>query len=130
MKLSKGWMVFGLLVAGIGIPALALPVLGDLTLTVTPDVPVKGGDIVTLSLVGNITPRVEIPLQAVVSQQLRLQGSCAINGEFPEVLQLMDEGKINTDALLSAEAPLSEGADWFDRLYNKEKGLIKVFLIP
>ncbi len=84
----------------------------------------------SLILVGNITPRVEIPLQKVVAGQLRLQGSCAINGEFPEVLKLMEEGRINTDALLSAEAPLSEGAVWFDRLYNKEKGLIKVVLIP
>jgi len=84
----------------------------------------------TLTLVGNITPKVEIPLQAVVAGQLRLQGSCAINGEFPDVLQLMENGKINTLALLSAEAPLSEGADWFDRLYRKEKGLIKVVLIP
>jgi L-iditol 2-dehydrogenase len=84
----------------------------------------------SLTLVGNITPRVEIPLQAVVSGQLKLQGSCAINGEFPEVLRLMDEGRINTAALLSAEAPLSEGAAWFDRLYRKEKGLVKVVLIP
>lgn len=84
----------------------------------------------TLTLVGNITPRVEIPLQKVVSRQLRLQGSCAINGEFPEVLDLMKHGKINTAALLSAEAPLSDGAEWFDRLYRKEKDLIKVVLIP
>jgi L-iditol 2-dehydrogenase len=84
----------------------------------------------SLTLVGNITPRVEIPLQAVVSRQLRLQGSCAINGEFPEVLRLMEEGRINTSALLSAEASLSEGAKWFDRLYRKEKGLLKVVLIP
>ena len=84
----------------------------------------------SLTLVGNITPRVEIPLQKVVSGQLRLQGSCAINGEFPEVLDLMKCGKINTDALLSAEAPLSEGAEWFDRLYRKEENLIKVVLIP
>lgn len=84
----------------------------------------------SLTLVGNITPRIEIPLQAVVSMQLRLQGSCAINGEFPEVLRLMDEGRINTAALLSAEAPLSEGAEWFDRLYRKEEGLVKVVLLP
>ena len=84
----------------------------------------------TLTLVGNIAPRVEIPLQAVVSRQLRLQGSCAINGEFPEVLRLMDKGRINSSALLSAEVPLSEGAEWFGRLYRREKGLLKVVLLP
>lgn len=84
----------------------------------------------TVTLVGNVTPRVDIPLQVVVGGQLRLQGSSAICGEYPEVLELMSEGRIDTAALLSAEVPLSEGADWFERLYKKEKGLIKVVLVP
>ncbi len=37
---------------------------------------------------------------------------------------------INTDIILSAEAHLSEGAVWLNRLYNKERGLTKVLLIP
>jgi L-iditol 2-dehydrogenase len=32
--------------------------------------------------------------------------------------------------VLSAVAPLSEGALWFQRLYNKEPGLMKVILLP
>ncbi|MFO7923030.1 MAG: galactitol-1-phosphate 5-dehydrogenase [Bacteroidales bacterium] len=87
----------------------------------------KGG---TLTLLGNLAPTVELPLQSVVTRQLRLQGSCAINGEYSQVLSLIDRDMINTDAMLSAEAPLSEGAEWFQRLYNKEKGLNKVVLIP
>jgi L-iditol 2-dehydrogenase len=87
----------------------------------------KGG---TLTLVGNLEPVAEIPLQSVVTRQLRLQGSCAINGEYQPVLDLMGQGLINTDIILSAEAPLSEGADWFNRLYKKENGLIKVVLHP
>jgi L-iditol 2-dehydrogenase len=43
---------------------------------------------------------------------------------------MMERGEINIGPLLSAEAPLSEGAEWFRRLYNKEKGLVKVVLIP
>jgi L-iditol 2-dehydrogenase len=80
--------------------------------------------------VGNLESRVEMPLQEIVGGQLRLQGSCAIRGEIPEVLELLSQGRINTEALLSAEAPLSEGASWFKRLYRKEKGLYKVILIP
>ena len=87
----------------------------------------KGGN---LTIIGNITPIVEINLQSIVTRQLRLQGSCAINGEYPAVLDLIARGKINVDALLSAEAPLSEGAFWFKKLYEKEKGLIKVVLLP
>jgi L-iditol 2-dehydrogenase len=87
----------------------------------------KGG---TVTLVGNLTPTVEIPLQAVVTQQLRLQGSCAICGEYPAVLDMIARKAINVEAILSAEAPLSKGAEWFQRLYNKEPGLIKVVLKP
>lgn len=87
----------------------------------------KGG---ALTLLGNLAPTVELPLQSVVTRQLRLQGSCAINGEYRQVLNLIDRDMINTDAMLSTEAPLSEGAEWFQRLYNKEKGLNKVILIP
>ncbi len=84
----------------------------------------------TLTLVGNLNPAIELPLQAVVTQQLRLQGSCAICGEYPAVLNMIENGSINVDAILSATAPLSEGAAWFKRLYDKEKGLLKVVLNP
>lgn len=84
----------------------------------------------TVTLVGNLSPRAEIPLQAVVTQQIRLQGSCAICGEYPAVLDMIARGEVNVEAILSAEAPLSEGAEWFRRLYEKEPGLIKVVLKP
>lgn len=84
----------------------------------------------TVTLVGNLAPTVEIPLQAVVTRQLRLQGSCAINGEYEAALSLISSGRINVEAILSAEVPLAEGADWFKRLYDREKGLIKVVLKP
>ncbi len=87
----------------------------------------KGGTVV---LVGNLTPAVKIPLQSVVTRQVRLQGSCAICGEYPAVLNMISRGVVKVEPLLSAEAPLSEGADWFKRLYHKEKGLVKVVLIP
>ena len=84
----------------------------------------------TVCLVGNLSPSAALPLQAVVTRQIRLQGSCAICGEYPAVLDMIAGGEVNVEAILSAEAPLSEGAEWFRRLYNKEPGLIKVVLKP
>jgi threonine dehydrogenase-like Zn-dependent dehydrogenase len=49
-------------------------------------------------------------------------------GEYPVVLDLMARKKIDVRALVSAVAPLSEGAAWFDRLYKREPGLLKVVL--
>ena len=85
----------------------------------------KGGH---LALVGNFRPSVEIPLQAVVSRQLTLAGSCASNGEYPACLDLLARKAINADALVSATPPLAEGAAWFKRLYDREPGLLKVIL--
>ena len=85
----------------------------------------KGG---SLTLVGNFRPSVEIPLQAVVSRQLTLAGSCASSGEYPACLDLLGRRAINTDALVSATPPLAEGAAWFKRLYDREPGLLKVIL--
>lgn len=87
----------------------------------------KGG---TLTILGNLSPVVEIPLQSIVTRQLRIQGSCAINGEYPEILDLIASGQLDMTSILSAEAPLSEGAGWFNRLYKREKGLMKVVLKP
>ncbi len=87
----------------------------------------KGG---CVTLVGNLTPRVEMPLQQVVTRQIRLQGSCASSGEYPACLDMMNRGTIDVDALISATAPLADGAQWFRRLYEKQPGLMKVILNP
>ncbi len=87
----------------------------------------KGG---RLTLVGNVSPTVELPLQQVVTRQLKIQGSCAICGEYEPVLDLISRKEIAVDPLISAVAPLAEGAKWFNRLHNREKGLMKVLLKP
>ncbi len=87
----------------------------------------KGGSV---TLIGNASPAIELPLQQVVTRQLTLYGSCAISGEYPLALELMARGKVDVKALLSATAPLSDGAAWFERLYAREPGLLKVVLQP
>ncbi len=87
----------------------------------------KGG---TVTLIGNLSADVNFPLQQVVTREITVQGSCAINGEYEMVLNLLEEKKIDVSKMISAVAPLSEGARWFERLYNKEPGLNKVILVP
>jgi len=87
----------------------------------------KGG---AVTLVGNVTPDIDLPLQSVVTRQIRLQGSCASNGEYPACIALMASGAIQVDPLISAVAPLQDGPAWFDRLYRHEAGLMKVILRP
>jgi len=87
----------------------------------------KGGSV---TLIGNLAKDVSLPLQAVVTRQIRLQGSCASSGEYPDCLELIASGKVKVDRLISATAPLEEGPRWFDRLHRREPGLLKVLLKP
>jgi L-iditol 2-dehydrogenase len=87
----------------------------------------KGGRLV---LIGNVTPRVEVDLQAIVTRELTLVGTCASNGEYPEALDLLARGAVRLDGLISQVAPLEEGPVWFERLHAREPGLMKVILRP
>jgi len=87
----------------------------------------KGG---TVTLIGNIASQVSIPLQRVVTRQIRLQGSCASAGEYPEAIELVSSGRIKVAPLISAVAPLEDGPQWFERLYAREPNLMKVILDP
>ncbi|HEY3391971.1 MAG TPA: galactitol-1-phosphate 5-dehydrogenase [Lacipirellulaceae bacterium] len=88
---------------------------------------VRGGRV---GLVGNISPEVPLPLQIVVSRELTLGGSCASAGEYARAIELVASGAIRVAPLISALAPLAEGPQWFERLYAREPGLMKVVLQP
>ena len=87
----------------------------------------KGG---AVTLVGNIRPEVTLPLQKVVSRQIRLQGSAASAGEYTRAIELLGSGAIEVAPLITAVAPLEEGPRWFERLYAGEPNLMKVILTP
>lgn len=87
----------------------------------------KGG---ALTLVGNISQKIEMPLQSVVTRQIRVQGSCASSGEYPACIGLLARGSIRVAPLISAKAPLADGPQWFRRLYSREPNLMKVILQP
>jgi len=87
----------------------------------------KGGKVI---LVGNVSPKVEFPLQKVVTRELKVLGSCAIRGEYDVVLNLLQSEKITVDDMISVVAPLSEGALWFSKLYSRKEDLNKVILVP
>jgi len=89
----------------------------------------RGGSAV---LVGNVSPATQdFPLQATVTRELNILGSCASAGEYPAALAALASGAIRVAPLISAVAPLAEGADWFARLSSREgTGFLKVILSP
>jgi L-iditol 2-dehydrogenase len=88
----------------------------------------RGGSVV---LVGNLAPKVDFPLQAVVTRELTVHGTCGSAGEYPLCLDLITSGVIKVDPMISAVSPLAEGADWFKKLSAKDGGTyMKVILAP
>jgi L-iditol 2-dehydrogenase len=87
----------------------------------------KGG---TVTLIGNVAPEVTLPLQKVVSRQIRLQGSCASSGEYPQAIELVASGEIKVKPLITSVASLDEGPQWFKRLHAREPNLMKIVLQP
>lgn len=87
----------------------------------------RGGQI---GLVGNLAAEVPLPLQTVVTRELTLVGTLASAGEYPRAIELIATEAIRVAPLISAIAPLAEGPQWFDRLYAREPGLMKVVLCP
>jgi len=83
-----------------------------------------------VGLVGNLEPSVELPLQKVVTRELKLIGSCGSNGEYPRCIELMSSGEIQVAPLISEVVPLERGPEFFDRLYGHEPKLMKVVLQP
>ena len=112
---------------GVGVDVALEAVGGNTTVNAAISGVRKGGTVV---LVGNISPEVTLPLQKVVTRQIRLQGSCASAGEYAKAIELMASGAIRVKPLITAVAPLAEGPQWFERLYAREPNLMKVVLTP
>lgn len=89
----------------------------------------RGGHCV---MVGNLSPKTQdFPLQAVVTKEITIAGSCASAGEYPLCLDLIANGTIDVQPMIEAVAPLAEGASWFQRLSAKDGGrYMKVILLP
>ncbi|WP_153558319.1 galactitol-1-phosphate 5-dehydrogenase [Roseimaritima sediminicola] len=107
---------------------VALEVVGaSATIQTAIDSVRKGG---TVTLVGNLAPNVEMPLQAIVTRELSVLGTCASSGEYPACIELLASGAIRVDDMITATASLDEGPSWFRRLYGGEPGAMKVILDP
>ena len=99
----------------------------ETTVTLAMNLTKLGGHV---TLIGNVTPRIQVNLQDIVSRELTLRGSAAIAGEYRAVIDLMAAGRIQAKPLISRVMPLTEGQQAFDALHHGEPGLMKIVLHP
>ncbi len=83
-----------------------------------------------LVAVGNLAQQTEFNLQELVSRELTFSGSYASAGEFRPCIDLIAQGRINVQPLISEVLPLSQGPAAFDRLLAAQENLLKIVLEP
>jgi 2-desacetyl-2-hydroxyethyl bacteriochlorophyllide A dehydrogenase len=91
------------------------------------DLTKRGGH---LTLIGNVTPKIEVNLQDLIMRELTIRGSFAIAGEYRAVLDLMADGRIKAKPLISKMVPLSEGQHAFDTLHKGDPSIMKIVMHP
>lgn len=87
----------------------------------------------TIGCVGNLAAKVDLPLQQLVTREISMFGSCASSGEYGEAMAALAAGEVQVEPLTSAVANLSEGNEWFQKLYNGgefDSSYLKVILKP
>lgn len=87
----------------------------------------KGGSV---TLVGNVSPTIELPLQSVVTREITLRGTCGCNGEYPACIAMLESGAIKVAPLITQQIPLADGPAWFKRLHDGDPDQMKVVVRP
>ncbi len=81
-------------------------------------------------LIGNVSKFVQIPLQKIVTKEIKIIGSCAIVDEYPLVIKHLSEKKLDFDKIITAKVPLSKGGEYFKIIKEGNSNHIKVILNP
>jgi threonine dehydrogenase-like Zn-dependent dehydrogenase len=84
----------------------------------------------TVVWIGNSEKMITIDMQAVVTRELRVQGSYAMNvDDFERALTMLAGGAIDTRPLLSRLATLAEGPELFPYLLTAPDVIKAVFTV-
>ncbi|MFN8499110.1 MAG: galactitol-1-phosphate 5-dehydrogenase [Anaerolineae bacterium] len=91
------------------------------------DLTKNGGTVVWI---GNNQRRIEIDMQAVVTRELRVQGSYSMNDvDFTRALAMIADGAVDVRPLISRRAQLAEGGTLFDELLQDPRVIKCVFTL-
>ncbi len=87
----------------------------------------KGG---AITLVGNLAPNVELPLQAVVTREIIGIRELRVERRVPRVHRISQSRGHQSRSADYCNCEMEEGPAWFERLYAGEPGAMKVILQP
>ena len=80
--------------------------------------------------IGNNRKMIEMNMQETVTRELSIHGSFLYGyKEFGEVVDLLNQGKLDVRPLISKVIHLDEAITYFEKLKNREDDLIKVVVV-
>jgi L-iditol 2-dehydrogenase len=83
-----------------------------------------------ITWIGNSAPNVEVPMQEIVTRELRVQGSYGFDLEFDRTIELLAARRLNVMPLIEKIAPLEQGEALMTALARNELEAVKVVLQP
>ncbi len=83
-----------------------------------------------ITWIGNAAPNVEVPMQEIVTRELRVRGSYGFDLEFDRAIELLAARRLNVMPLIERIAPLEEGEALITALARNELEAVKVVLRP
>ncbi len=83
-----------------------------------------------ITWIGNAAPNVEVPMQEIVTRELRVHGSYGFDLEFDRAIELLAARRLNVTPLIERIAPLEEGEALIAALARNELEAVKVVLQP
>lgn len=88
----------------------------------------KGGRVVVVGLLPETVPLNALQL---LSHEKELIGSSAYVDEFPQAIDLLAQGQVRVDPLLTGRVPLERAvADGLEALLRPESGHVKILVVP
>jgi L-iditol 2-dehydrogenase len=83
-----------------------------------------------ITWIGNSAPHVELPMQEVVTRELRIQGSYGFGNEFDRALEMLASNSLDVQPLIKMTAPLEQGEEIITGLAKGSLQTLKVVLTP
>jgi threonine dehydrogenase-like Zn-dependent dehydrogenase len=84
----------------------------------------------TVSVIGvNMTPAFNFPMGAAFFKNLTFRiGTCSVPKWWPELIPLIQGGRLRPERYISHHMPLAEGAEAYRRFDAREAGALKMVL--
>ena len=83
-----------------------------------------------ITWIGNSAPKVELPMQEVVTRELRIQGSYGFGKEFDRALEMLATNRLDVLPLIELISPLEQGEQIITDLAKGTLQALKVVLEP